>query len=249
MAKDKRISELPGISTAAVVALNRAGIVSIQDLLSSEFDRVAYVVDDYNEAARLVKEARRMGEGRRVKHNVESLVPGPLSGQQAPSASRHHSRAAAQPSAPQGAEGRAALARRLSVAAVLLEHGGTETEISAAVLLEAAESGAITADDVNSRCGEGIEALLEECGSLRAVPMLPTGKPPRYYLEMAKGASRESRRVCAAHLFIALGDETAPQANGPWYVRLLAEALEAGGPDELVSMARAAVEGSKRAAA
>jgi hypothetical protein len=280
MAKDKRINELPGISNAAVVALNRAGIVSVHDLLSQEFDRVAYVVEDYNEAARLVKEARKMSEGRRMRGNTDSLVPAPLSGGQAsPRAERHHARAvhaapAAQPSSTSGStsdgalggalslaarglnisgqngtEARASLARRLSVAAVLLEHGGSESEISAAVLLEAAEGGTVGADDIASRCGEGIGALLEECGSLRAVPILPTGKPPRYYLDMARGVSREARRVCAAHLFISLGEDGPPAGSGPWYYRLLLEALEAGGPDELVSMARAAVEGSKRAAA
>ena len=52
MAKDKhRIGEIAGISPAAVVGLNRIGIVTIHDLLHAEFDRVAYIVDDYNEAA------------------------------------------------------------------------------------------------------------------------------------------------------------------------------------------------------
>src|SRR5690554_5255454 len=91
MAKDKRISELPGISAGASVGLNRAGIVSLQDLLAAEFDRVAYVVDDYNEAARLVKEARKMLEGRRgVRNAVESLVPSPLSASPQPPAARLH---------------------------------------------------------------------------------------------------------------------------------------------------------------
>lgn len=285
MAKDKRISELPGISAAAIVGLNRAGIVTVHDLLAAEFDRVAYVVDDYNEAARLVKEARKMSEGRRsAKQVVESLVPSPLSGAAAPAASRHSTRAAANaptPSAappsrpahtpsegddllagamalafrgvqlegPAAAESRAVLTRRLEVAQLLLAHGGDEHEIAAAVLLEAAEAGAVSPDDVASRCGDEIERLIEECGSLRAVPMLPTGKPPRYYLEMARSASREARRICAAHLALAARVGAASFQGGEWYARVLVEALEAGGRDELVAVARAAVDGMKRAAA
>jgi hypothetical protein len=298
MAKEKRISELPGITQAAVVGLNRAGIVTIHDLLKEEFDRVAYVVDDYNEAARLVKEARKIAEGRRgVKHGPDPLVPGPLSNNPQPNASRHHARSgsishsspaptpapsqahppAAAHAAPHSSEasaadgdgllagalplamrgiiltgdeaeeGRTALARRLEAVALLLSHGGSEQEMAAALLLEAAEAGAIGPEDA-ADCAPNLEQLLEECGSLRAVPMLPTGKPPRYYLEMAKTASREARRVCATHLILAVKTGE-PLPGGPWYAKLLLESLEAGGPDELVALARTAVDRSHRAAA
>src|SRR4051812_4454455 len=59
MAKDKGIGELSGIAPAAVVGLTGAGIVSAGDLVAADFDRVAYIVDDYNEAARLVREAAK----------------------------------------------------------------------------------------------------------------------------------------------------------------------------------------------
>src|SRR3989442_15877199 len=97
MAKDRQtVNELPGITASAAVALTRAGIVSMQDLLAAEFDRVAYVVDDYNEAARLVKEARRMTDSRRGgKGGVESLVPSPLSGAREPSSMGMHPRSSA----------------------------------------------------------------------------------------------------------------------------------------------------------
>jgi hypothetical protein len=288
MAKDKRIGDLPGITPAAVVGLNRAGIVTLHDLLGAEFDRVAYVVDDYNEAARLVKEARKQTDGgRRHKHAPEPLVPGPLSHNPPPSTTRHHTRAAAQPlsfmaeppsgapssaeshpagegllssamalalrgvilSGPADAESRAALARRFEACALLLSHRAGEAELAAAALVEAAEAGLITAEDVDAQCGHPLEALLEECGSLRAVPVLPSGKPPKYYLEMARSASVESRRVCAALLIVALRAGRGALPGGDWYAALLAEALEAGGPDELVAAARAAVDGMSRAAA
>lgn len=280
MAKDKRISELPGISTAAVVALNRAGIVSLHELLASEFDRVAYVVDDYNEAARLVKEARKIMDGGRRSKHAEPTVPGPLSQHQPPSATRQHSRSAAgspgpestppapQPemsaegalagaltlslrgfelSGPEGGERRAALARRFEVGALMASHGASEGELAAAVLVELGEAGAISAEEVEARCGAGVVALLEECGSLRAVPVLPSGKAPKYYQEMAAGATREARRVCAALLIAAA--RSGATASGQWHGRLLLEALESGGPDELVSLARTAVDGARRAAA
>jgi hypothetical protein len=149
---------------------------------------------------------------------------------------------------PAGAEARAVLARRFEVASIILSTGGSEAEIAAAVLLDAAEAGTVSPDDVANRCGAPIETLIEECASLRAVPMLPTGKTPRYYLEMARGASREARRVCAVHLLLAARSGGAGLPGGQWYARILAEALEAGGPDELVSQARAEVEGMKKAA-
>jgi hypothetical protein len=276
MAKDKRIGEVPGISAAAVVALNRAGIVSLHDLLAAEFDRVAHVVDDYNEAARLVKEARRIADGGRRSKHADPLVPGPLSQNQAPSASRHHSRSAAHaadaaPAAPaqegegilagamglcmrgvrlegeEAGERRSALAKRFEVGLILAGHGASEAELAAAMLVELGESGGVSAEEVESRCGAGVVALMEECGALRAVPVLPSGKAPKYYLEMAAGASREARRVCAALLVVAAGSMSG--AGGQWHGRLLLEALESGGPEELVSIARTAVDGGKRAAA
>lgn len=272
MAKDKRIGEISGISAAAVVGLNRVGIVSVHDLLAADFDRVAYIVDDYNEAARLVREARKLAHGeaapskRGAKHAPESLVPAPLTSVAAPSPMNRTTRSSmsAPSPSPHGPEatisaalslaakgltlsgsaaagGRAVLGRRLNVAGLLLEHGAGEAEVAAGLLLDPAESGAVSGEEISSRLGAAVEHLLEECAGLRAVPMLPTGKLPRYYLEMAKAASRESRRVCAAHLLVSRSDGRGAQ--------LLAEALSAGGPDELVAEARAAVDEGARAAA
>src|SRR5262245_1144583 len=44
MAKDKKISELSGITPAAVMGLNRSGIVTVNDLVLAEFDKVAYLL-------------------------------------------------------------------------------------------------------------------------------------------------------------------------------------------------------------
>src|ERR1043165_6442236 len=88
MAKDKKINDLPGISQAALMGLNRSGIVTVNDLVAAEFDKVAYLLEDDNEAARLLKEARRMVEqqGSRKSRSQQdsapaqapSEIPGPL---------------------------------------------------------------------------------------------------------------------------------------------------------------------------
>jgi len=279
MAKDKRIGELPGISAAAVVGLNRAGVESVHDLLAAEFDRLAYIVDDYNEAARLVREARKLANGeqtssrRGAKHSPEALVPGPLTSiADQGLMPREHSKSGPSPAAPQGTEaiigaalwlaarglvltgpaaaaGRAALGRRLNIAGLLLEHGAGEAEVAAAVILEPAEAGLIPSDEISSRFGEAVERLLEECAGLRAVPMLPSGKLPRYYLEMASAASREARRVCAAHVLVGLHGLGGTGGTGAKSAHLLVEALAMGGPDDLIQRARATLAEATRAAA
>lgn len=304
MPKDKhRIGELPGISPAAVVGLNRIGIVTVHDLLHAEFDRVAYIVDDYNEASRLIKEAKKMpGADGSVKSRPrngapEPQVPSPLAPNSMAQAGRNQTRIASpqapaapqprsQPAAPgpvvghigpqtgpgghgvlasvlalaasgatlggeQAEESRALLCRRLSLATLMLEQGSSESEFLAGMLLEAAEAGTVQPEEVGSRFGPDVEKLLDECTALRAVPMLPTGKPPRYYLDMARDASLESRRVCAAHLVMACRTAPGPDSlpGGAWYARLLIEALETGGSDDLIALARQCSDTINRAAA
>jgi hypothetical protein len=286
MAKDKRINELPGISASAVLGLNRIGIVSLHDLLTADFDRVAYIVDDFNEAARLVKEAKKQSQGEPTRRTskssaTEQQAPSPLSPMPSPVTPRGQMRiaghiqaprhtpapggdtagsavlAAALAAAGQGVsltgsaaeECRATLARRLGVAALMLENNAAEPEILAAMLLEAAEAGAVSPEDVSGRFGAAVEKLVDECTSLRAVPMLPTGKPPRYYMDMAASASPEARRVCAAFLTVACRTGGQGLPGGTWYARLLIEALESGGPDDLVALAREAADSIKRNAA
>src|SRR5262249_40847963 len=65
-----------------------------------------------------------------------------------------------------GDDSRSTLARRLSVAGLLLRHGASEAEVIAGLILEPAESGALSADDVGLRFGPRVERVLEECASL-----------------------------------------------------------------------------------
>lgn len=284
MAKDKKISDLPGISEAAVMGLSRSGFVTVTDMVNGDFDKIAYLLEDYNEATRLLKEARRVVEQQqsRRSRNQSEPPPQPVAEIPAPLTQRivsdHEPEADRRPEparpnkpiripAPPPSEsafqqalacatrglnieetaGRQAAAKRMSVAGLLLRYGATESDIISALILESAEAGAISASDAASKFGPKVEKTLEECASLRAVPLLPSGKLPRYYLDMARGASLSARRVCAAFIpYLAEGPNgVSPQLYG----RLLCEALEAGGPDELIAACRAAMESGVRMAA
>lgn len=262
MAKDKRIADLPGISQANIVALSRMGLLTATDLINADFDRISVVIEDFNEAARLVKEARRSSEPRKKNEAPASPAsPGtiaipvprtaarsstPVAGQRPSSTMRtnhtsqtNHSGQSNQ-SGPAGALSRALaiaagsvgegpdwkrhLSRRLEAARLLLENDGSADEVAASLLLEGYENGSLREDD---SLGQELSSLLEECVALRAVPVLPTGALPRYYLQMASAASTAARRVCAAEL-LAGGDDRG-RAD------LLAAALLEGEEDPLVS--------------
>jgi hypothetical protein len=264
---NRRLSEIPGISQAAVVALERGGFLSCGDLVVADFHRLAYVLDDYNEATRLVREARRIC-GSAHKESGDPVPPGPLTSgivNRVPkSAVRQDSTPALEEqtmsiadavgilaaglSDPAGHD-RESLRRRMFAVSRLLDHNASETELLVACVLEAAESGAMDAAELTRRLGKSAVTLIEECMTLRAVPVLPTGRLPQMFLNMAKDASPEARRVCAAHLAALAGC-----GGDASYMKLHLEALrsgsEASGGEPLVEAATAAVRGggSRRAA-
>jgi hypothetical protein len=290
--KDRKISELPGIAQGAVVALNRIGILTAADLVGADFDRVAYVVEDFDEATRLTREARKAVDGRRKAADTPT-APGPIaSGNATPqsgkpamkvsewartvaastpapssrpaprpgSAKPPHAApnpantsavgtalaiAAATSTSDESDDWRITLRRRLGAVSMLLDHHGSEDEVAAALLLESVEGGEV-ATETTGAMGPSIERLLEECLSLRAVPVLPSGKLPRYYLEMAKESGLPARRICASYIMAALEHE--PEAPGPELAKV-AEALLAGSSDDLLKKLGALMEGMHRAAA
>lgn len=281
------VAELPGISPAAVVNLNRLGIVTAGDLLAADYDKLAVQLESFDDASRLVKEARKVAgpeapvaphptpvaekaapekphtaaEKRADRAAAEASAPRPAG--EAPSAPTGLSLALAwasagldlSPGAP-GEAGRSALLRRLAASMTLLEGGATEQECSAALLIEAAEAGAAEPAQVKARFGGAVVAIVEECLSLRAVPVSPNGRLPKYYLDMAAKTSRPARRACAALQLaqVRRGQTTTGQpashpGASPWYSRLLLEALEAGGPDDLVARLKSAFAASESRAA
>jgi hypothetical protein len=263
MAKDKRISELPGISSVAVVALNRMGILTASDLVAADFDRLAFVLEDFAEATRLVGEARKCVEARKGS-KIESAAPstpGPLMsgtlshtprtalriGREAKGTPKMQKQddamgsalAAAAMSTGNDPNWRGTLQRRLCAAGVLLEHEGTQQEVAASLLLEIAETGSV---EQMPRLSQDLEQVLEECIALRAVPVSPSGKLPRYFLDMASSASTSARRVCAAAVIAAVEHGVAFER-----VDFHMEALAAGSDEAIVARALEAV-GLKRAA-
>jgi hypothetical protein len=288
--KDRKISELPGIAQGAVLALNRIGILTAADLVGADFDRVAYVVEDFDEATRLTREARKAVDGRRKAADTPT-APGPIaSGNATPQSGKPAmkvsewartvaaSTPATKPAARSGTprlshpapsptntsavgtalaiaaatstsdesdDWRITLRRRLGAVSMLLDHRGSEDEIAAALLLESVEAGEV-ATETTGAMGPSIERLLEECLSLRAVPVLPSGKLPRYYLELDRDAGLPARRICASYIMAAL--EYEPEAPGPELARV-AEALLAGASDDLLKKLGALMEGMHRAAA
>jgi hypothetical protein len=263
MAKDKRLAQLPGISAAAVVALERLGLLNCSDLMNADFERVAYVLDDYNEATRLVREARRICGGSGSKESGDPLPPGPLGATVATRMPRTMQKGAAPAAAPTGeimdlshaigalgmglggAQDQSTLRRRLSAMLAILEHDGSEAELLATALLDAVESGLLEIAEVSQRFGKPTARLLEQCMTLRAVPVLPSGKLPPMYITNARNAPLEVRRVCAAHLAALADSEECPEGT---YMRLHLEALQAGGDDELVDAAASLVNPKRRAA-
>jgi hypothetical protein len=244
MPKDKRISELPGISPAAVVALNRMGLLTVSDLVNADYDRVAVVLEDFNEASRLIKEARLVADTRKVKDAPGGSTPAPLAHGNTPTSHRAAIRTApsAKPAAPaksvspmnaalasvasdfSAPDWRETLMRRFDAVSFLLGHNASPTEVAASLTLEAAEAG-----EVSVNLTAEVENLLEECIALRTVPVLPSGKLPRYYLDMASRSSLAARRVCAAALLACL------RAGGRVErADLLAEALTSGEQDPLI---------------
>lgn len=60
--KQRPIGEIAGITSSAVVQLNRAGINTIADLLAADYEQVAVLMDCFDDAAKVIKEAKRMIE-------------------------------------------------------------------------------------------------------------------------------------------------------------------------------------------
>ncbi|MFM9994687.1 MAG: hypothetical protein ACKVU4_02675 [Phycisphaerales bacterium] len=329
------VSELPGVSPAQAVALNRLGIDRVGDLLSADYDRVAVMLESFDEATRIVREAKQAVQdtSAAAAERAAPVTPAPMTtpasraaastarkpvGKQRPASKpaapvappSAPARATATPPAPRmantqaparpvpaatnptararteaavqgferrddeglglalslaardldlaegGDEARTALARRLAAASTLLSHGSSEDETVTSLILEGVEDGSLQGSAVGRVFGDRVAQLVDECAALRAVPVSPLGKLPRYYLEMAGTASASARRVCAAqqlaHLDTAAEQpESNPDERGGavWYARLLVEALEAGGPDPIIAVLRASLESIPRAAA
>lgn len=211
------IAELEGATPAAVVALSRAGITSIDDLLRAEQDQVAYLVESFDLAERMCRAARkhvgaradpkRPGPEQRVKSNETDA---PLLACAMALALRD--------AKPGGDEWRFSSVR-LMATRLVIDDGGSETEACAATLAEQCLGGQ-TADrrEIEQVCGEGVANLADEASMLLSVPVSPSGRAGAAYTRAVDEATDRARRVAAAVAFSAVvwAIERAEAGEDPW---------------------------------
>ncbi len=246
------IATLSGISPSDVVALNRVGIISVSDLLGSDFDRVAYLLDSYDNAEILFREAMSFAKQfKGTSPRTASVKPaedGPHEAAPASaSAGEVVSLALSEAARLENVEGDAVgalarLARRTELAASLGDR--TPEVLAAALLHDAAERPDWPArrGELASKFGAGFGAIVEQCASLRVVPLSPAGGPGKSYLALMEGASAPARLVCAGVTIRSIRDALEGVArSGPshwkshpgglecalWYYRLVSSALRA----------------------
>jgi (p)ppGpp synthase/HD superfamily hydrolase len=88
----------------------------------------------------------------------------------------------------------------LSVAALVLEDGGSEDEAIAALLHDAIEDqgGAKTREEIRQKFGEKVVNIVDGCTESEVIPKPPWKERKQEYLEQIRYASPEVRRVSQA---------------------------------------------------
>lgn len=216
------IAEVAGIGQPAVMCLNRIGINTLSDLLAANPDEVAYHLDSYDEATRVLdaarlrakndaavqsnplpaRDARPSGEAPRGGPGSLSFQPAGPGGQPTPSllsAALSLAAAHAGDDAP-GHPGALGLSERLSAVALVLEHGGSAAEAAAAALHDAVLSPgwAMSAPEAGARFGPEVGALVEHCARIQGVPLSPMGRPQTSYIHLVAQAPAGARLICSA---------------------------------------------------
>jgi len=143
------------------------------------------------------------------------------------------------------------IAHLLAVAGLVLEHGGGEDQVIAALLHDAIEDQGdkITLDDVRRRFGDKVAAIVDGCTDAYTFPKPPWRGRKEAYLAHLRHAPAEERLVSAADKlhnarailadYRLLGEALWSRFSGGkdgtlWYYRSLVEALQAAGPTPLV---------------
>lgn len=142
------------------------------------------------------------------------------------------------------------LSHLLAVAAIVLEHGGTETQAIAALLHDAIEDhprDGRTREEIRDRFGEDVLAIVEACTDNRGDPEPPWRVRKERYLGHLPDTATDARLVSVADKvhnarailadFRAVGDAlwsrfNVGKAEVLWYYRTLADAFSQidGGP-------------------
>ena len=140
----------------------------------------------------------------------------------------------------------------LAVASLVLEHGGTEDEAIAALLHDAIEDqgGIPTGDEIRSRFGQGVHAIVMGCTDAEVKPKPPWRERKEGYIAHVKTAAASVKLVSAADKLHnarailaderALGEDLWGRFNGGkqgtlWYYRALVTAFRSGDSDDLAT--------------
>jgi GTP pyrophosphokinase len=157
------------------------------------------------------------------------------------------------------------VAHLLSVAALVLEHGGTEDEAIAALLHDAVEDqgGAPRLVEIRERFGDDVAAIVAGCTDTDRTPKPPWRERKEQHLAHLSQASRSVQLVCAAdklHNVRSLADDYRvcgealwQRFNGGregtlWYYRAVCERLDKLTSTELTKQLNRAVEELERLA-
>ena len=144
------------------------------------------------------------------------------------------------------------IAHLMSVAALVLEDGGSEDEAIAALLHDAVEDqgGVKTLKDIEKRFGESVANIVESCSDAYSFPKPPWRSRKEAYIAHVPEASPEARRVSLAdkvHNARSIlrdlrqnGEETWKKFNGGkegtlWYYRTLVDVFRSLSDDYLVA--------------
>jgi GTP pyrophosphokinase len=143
------------------------------------------------------------------------------------------------------------IAHLLAVAAIVLEHGGSEDEAIAALLHDAIEDqgGDATRQEIRRRFGDAVTAIVEGCTDTDQTPKPPWRARKEAYLAHLATASASVRLVSAADKlhnartlvsdYRQLGEALWQRFNGGrdgtlWYYRELVKAYRRAGTSPLV---------------
>jgi GTP pyrophosphokinase len=151
------------------------------------------------------------------------------------------------------------LAHLMSVAALVLEHGGDEDQAIAALLHDAIEDqgGASTREEIRGQFGDRVVAIVDGCTDAETTPKPPWRRRKEEHIERIASAPPEVLIVIAADKlhnvrsmiidYRRLGPELWSRFTGRrdgtfWYYRAVAAAVRPNGPALLVDELERAIE-------
>jgi hypothetical protein len=221
------IAELAGVGQPAVMCQNRVGVNTVGDLLRANPDEVAYLLDSYEEAERVLRAARKHVAEAGLDPASEASAPDPsptpsfryVAAEEAPAPAPTEDEAAQPPAlhslgaalslvtAQVGESGLGlGLCERLSAVALVLEHGGSPEQAAAAALHDAVlnPGWSMNAAEAREKFGDEVGDIVNDCARIQGVPLSPMGRPQAVYVEMVERVSPGARRVAAAQALAAV---------------------------------------------